>query len=227
MEVTTVPLAVGSKIPAVKWRDLQPGESQPDRPDTQGRALLTGSRSGGTVVLDVDVKDGGFARLEQLEAALGPLPETRTVRTPSGGLHLYFQTDVKLRSVARVNVPGVPVVKTAAGAIDGVDLRAEGGIVVLPGCPRGYVVEEDHPIAQLPPAWLTALPKARAALSQGQPITIETVRVDDSTLRQRLVDTARARRGDGWGAIRRPLGRTRRNRRHPKNTLPCLPSAVE
>jgi hypothetical protein len=196
---TTVPLQTGSKIPAVRWRDLAPGESQPDRAGTQGRALLTGSRSSGTIVLDVDVKDGGFQRLEQLESALGHLPETRTVRTPSGGLHLYFQTDTRLRSVARVNVPGVPIVK----GVDGVDLRAEGGIVVLPGCPRGYVVEEDHPIAGLPPAWLTALPKARAAPSPGQPVTIETVKVDDSTLRQRLVDTARARRGDGWGAIRR------------------------
>ncbi len=45
------------------------------------------------LVLDVDNKGGkdGGAALAQLEERLGPLPANQyTVRTPTGGIHLYF-----------------------------------------------------------------------------------------------------------------------------------------
>src|SRR5690606_21878075 len=45
----------------------------------------------GLVILDVDTKRGdGFASLADLEADLGALPAAPTVRTPTGGAHLYF-----------------------------------------------------------------------------------------------------------------------------------------
>lgn len=201
----TIPLRAGSKLPAVSWKGVGPGETVPDVPGSQGRALLTGARSGGVVVVDVDVKDGGFDRLSQLETFLGALPPTRSVRTASGGLHLYFKSPVKLRSVARVSVQGCPpnTRQTPEGKtepLDGVDIRGEGGIVVLPDPVRGSVVEEDLPIATLPDRWAANLPRYRGETSE--PVQVTPVSVDLSTLRQRLADTAKGRRGAGWEAMR-------------------------
>src|SRR5262245_23875683 len=66
-------------------------------------ALLCGC---GFVVIDVDTGEAhnnvdGFGTLVQL----GPLPEPRRVRTPTGGMHLYLKTDQPIRS--RVIGPGL------------------------------------------------------------------------------------------------------------------------
>lgn len=199
MVTTTIPLRPGEKRAAVKWRYLKAGESQPDRPDTQGRAILTGERSGGLVVIDVDVRDEGFKYFERLETHLGALPPTRTVRTPSGGLHVYLRSPLAFRSVTRVHVPGLTKIKGE----DGVDIRAEGGIAVLPDPEggRGYKIEDDFPIAEMPPAWSIALPKS--GRTSAEPIAPEIVSVDASSLRQALADTAKGKRGEGWDAMRR------------------------
>ena len=49
-------------------------------------------------LLDIDIKRGGhgFAHLDQLMAAYGPLPVTATQHTPSGGQHLLFATEIRL-----------------------------------------------------------------------------------------------------------------------------------
>lgn len=75
--------------------------------------LLTGSPSG-LVVLDVDGEEG--------EAALRGLsrPPTPTVRTGSGGLHLYFRQ------------PAGTVFRNFVRRLPGLDFRGEGGQVVLP-----------------------------------------------------------------------------------------------
>ena len=70
-----------------------------------GCGLATGEVSG-VDVLDVDVRDGALSLVGRESpslhqpgcadglatlAALGPLPETLTAQTPSGGRHFYFQ----------------------------------------------------------------------------------------------------------------------------------------
>lgn len=72
------------------------------------------------IVIDVDVKDGkqGAASLKRLVAQ--GLPKTLTVRTPSGGLHLYYQH------------PG-GFIKSVVNHWPGVDIRGNGGFVVAPG----------------------------------------------------------------------------------------------
>ncbi len=86
------------------------------------------------------------------EQAGQPLPgDTLTVRTPSGGLHLYYR------------VPdGVTLRKTegdrGAGLGWKIDTRAWGGYMVAPGSQTGDGVYEylfDGPIADMP-AWLAA-----------------------------------------------------------------------
>ena len=68
------------------------------------------------------------------------LPSTYTVRTPSGGTHLYF----KAEGIGNKN-----------GFLPAVDVKSCGGFVVVPGSgdSRGaYVVERELPVAELPGA---------------------------------------------------------------------------
>ena len=80
----------------------------------------TGSRSG-FWVLDVDLPDGPET-LAALEAGHGPLPVTIEASTPSGGRHLYWAWPAD-----------GPEIRNSAGWIGtGLDVRGEGGSIVLP-----------------------------------------------------------------------------------------------
>jgi hypothetical protein len=75
-------------------------------------AIPTGPINGITVV-DLDVK-GGVNGIESLRARIDKLPPTMVVRTPSGGLHLYFRT-------------GSEVVPSSVGKLGpGIDIRCSG-----------------------------------------------------------------------------------------------------
>jgi hypothetical protein len=92
-------------------------------------ALPTGSRSN-IVVLDIDTKNPrtyGFDTLEAL--GLSILPETPMAHTPSGGLHIYF---VRHPVVEIRNSTG----KFGLGL--GVDVRGQGGLIILPSPNSGY-----------------------------------------------------------------------------------------
>lgn len=107
---------------------------------TQYRAekigLPTGSRSD-VFIVDVD-------RLEALGELPQELPETFTVRTPSRGIHFYFN-----------HVEGLT---NRTGTLpDGVDIRGEGGYVIVPPS-EGYTIERHAPIADAP-EWLLDLLK--------------------------------------------------------------------
>lgn len=79
--------------------------------------LPTG-RPSGLWVLDVDGREG-LETLGRLEQEHGPLPETVRVETPSGGVHFYFRLpEVEVRCKTRV--------------LPGVDVRGEGGYVLVP-----------------------------------------------------------------------------------------------
>jgi hypothetical protein len=119
--------------------------------------MPTGSRSG-VFVVDVD-------RLEALGELPGELPETLTIRTPSGGLHYYLN-----------HVDGIT---NRTGALPaGIDIRGEGGYVCVPPSP-GYTVEHRAPIADAPEQLLEILREkpardARQLLRPGVKVDIET-----------------------------------------------------
>lgn len=101
----------------------------------------------GIVVIDVDPPDGepSLARL----AADRPLPDTLTARTGSGGRHLVFAYPQAGESV-----------RNRAGMRPGLDVRGDGGYVVVPpsahASGRAYAwLDQDLPPAQLP-GWLLA-----------------------------------------------------------------------
>lgn len=80
-------------------------------------AIRTGD---GLLVVDIDPKNGGDDSLSDLLALHGPLPDTATVITGSGGTHFYFCVDGRYRNAANL------------GGWDGIDVRADGGYVVAP-----------------------------------------------------------------------------------------------
>jgi hypothetical protein len=115
-------------------------------------AIVTGAVSG-LVVLDIDVAHGGDDSLHVLQMAHGKLPETPMVLTGGGGQHYYFAH------------PGDRSISGGSGFSAGVDLRADGGIVIAPpsvhASGRSYEWEvssdiADTPLAPMPPLveWL-------------------------------------------------------------------------
>jgi hypothetical protein len=82
--------------------------------------IPTGKKSG-LLVLDVDLDNGGPESLARLERADGPAPKTARVRTGGGGAHVFFRhpTDAEIRNSAGLLGPGL-------------DVRGEGGYVVVP-----------------------------------------------------------------------------------------------
>lgn len=152
------PCVAGQKRPAT-WRgflDATKDEVQINRWFYTGNSnigVATGGASG-VVVIDVDCyKEGGDRPLLALTDKLGSLPDTHTVRTRAGGLHLYFRmpAGADLRSYNN---------QIAAG----IDLRANGGYVISEGSacdadkygPAGEYVATERPIADLPEAWVAA-----------------------------------------------------------------------
>lgn len=113
-------------------------------------AIRTGAPSG-LVVLDVDGQEGADA-LAELEREHEPLPTTASVATPRGGQHFYFAH------------PGSPVKTTASVIAPGIDVRGDGGYVLVPPSvgPNGrpYAWDEEAPPAAMPP-WLVTLTRAR------------------------------------------------------------------
>ena len=103
-------------------------------------ASLIGMPTGGAngvCVLDIDQpkKVGAVGGFPWLELNKHKLPETRVVQTQNAGLHYYFR-----------HIEGL---KSTAGKIHaGVDLRAEGGMVIVGG--YGYEIINSVPLDQLP-----------------------------------------------------------------------------
>lgn len=198
----TCPPQNAGKHPAILWNpeDFPNGSKMLRRPDGLGigLGLATGSRSGGLVVLDLDLGGGkdGAAALQELEQVYGPLPATLATTSPTGGRHLYFLAP-----------PSARIKSSTSEIAEGVDVRAEGGYAVLPGSPHrkgGHyqVTSGTTPPAPLPAAWLEFLPKAgERAATRATPDLL--VNLDPGTIRQRLADTAKGKRDPESAAFRR------------------------
>jgi hypothetical protein len=119
-EFSVIPIIVRGKVPMVRWQDYQtalPEESEilewwTKWPEANV-GIVTGKISGITVV-DVDTEAG----LVALKKYMPELMLTPTAKTQKGGRHLYFKY--------------VPGLSNRVRAIDGVDVRGDGGFVVAP-----------------------------------------------------------------------------------------------
>lgn len=115
------------------------------------------------VVLDIDMKDerNGEEAFALLELLYESLPETRQVRTASGGRHLFFYRSVPIKNQVNFNSRMIG---------EGIDLRGDGGMVVAPGSEteKGIYtwINPEHPIAQAP-EWLVELCTSNEGGGQG------------------------------------------------------------
>ncbi|MFB7261081.1 bifunctional DNA primase/polymerase [Streptomyces nojiriensis] len=130
----------------------------------------------GLIVVDLDMPktnssqdapDGADNLLALCERAGQTVPATLTVRTPSGGTHLYFTAP-----------DGVRLGNTAGKLAPLIDTRAHGGYVVAPGSTTTagiYQVTGNSPVAALP-AWLLTLlqPPAPRPLCLRMPGAVRT-----------------------------------------------------
>jgi hypothetical protein len=81
--------------------------------------ILTGAESG-IFVIDIDPRHGGDDSIQELVTKFGKLPRTLTASTGGGGRHFVYQ------------IPSTETVKSSANVIaNGVDVRGEGGIIVV------------------------------------------------------------------------------------------------
>ena len=129
-------------------------------------ALATGGPSG-VVVIDVDPPRGELSLTRLLDAGY-ELPDTATVRTGSGGLHLYFAAPSFSMGNSAGRLPGVGL------ELAGIDLRADGGYVVAPPSVHvsgsGYVwIETEIELAEAP-AWLAPTEQAPRTAPASSPV---------------------------------------------------------
>lgn len=149
----------------------------------------TGAESG-FFVLDVDGGHGEDS-LSALEKQRAPLPETVEARTGGGGRHLFFRH------------PGEAVRNSVRRLGAGLDVRGDGGYVILPpslhpsGNPYSWQPghsPEDRPIADAPP-WLLE----RVKLEQGGAIGTMPPNLNpayaEAVLAHKLAELARAPEG--------------------------------
>lgn len=143
-----------------------------DGPDDCNYAICTGERSD-LFVIESDKIEGA----ENL-ARLGPMPNTYTVRTPSGSVHYYFKH------------PGFDVRNSASKIAKNVDIRGEGGFVVAEGSEHRsggtYELIKDVPLSEAPDwllAWLKSELDARPVI-QGE--DVRTVDPDTQEGKRRI-----------------------------------------
>lgn len=111
------------------------------------------------VVLDIDVKKGkpGARSLKYLIDEHDLPKDTFMVKTPSGGLHLYY---------AYPSVPEDSYIlsitdwKLGELKLEGVDIRGNKGQVVGPSDMNQYKIIKDLPLAELPDSLVELLPKS-------------------------------------------------------------------
>ncbi|WP_026888040.1 phage/plasmid primase, P4 family [Clostridium beijerinckii] len=159
-----VPLVNNNKITYAKWsnekdyiknnKELNNFLSLQQNRNATGFSLLTGNKSS-IIVIDLDKNHGDglidgeksfFELIKDLsEVDKQQIADTFTVKTPNGGSHLYFKYRDGL--------------KNKANYAPGVDVRTDGGLIVLPGSKsrvneeiREYTVIKNNDINEMPQA---------------------------------------------------------------------------
>ena len=148
-----------AKTPLTKWQDLATQDPEQIRkwwgqwPDAN-----IGGVTDQLLVLDVDKRHGGCETFEFLRL-VDDFPETMTSNTQGGGQHLFY-----------VMRAGEPLKNGTHKLGPGIDVKTEGGYVLMPGSTiegRSYTRANNAPIA-FAPAWIVeqcknARPKSSAA----------------------------------------------------------------
>ena len=137
-----------------EWFEYANNNNEVKKNKITGGALITG-KSSGIMVLDLDRNHGdgtkdGIEAYKKIVKDLGLSKDdedkafnTFTVKTPNGGLHLYFKYREGLKNDSNQDLS--------------IDLRTDGGLIITPGSLRKindnikeYKVYKDNPIHDIP-----------------------------------------------------------------------------
>ena len=198
--IAVFPLSSGTKIPIKGSHGLHDASVDSDVARIRWKkhpganiAAATGSRSGFWVV---DIDPGGDKTLARLESEHGPLPPTVEASTPRGR-HLYFKW------------PAGPEIRCSAGRVGpGLDVRGEGGSIVLPpsvltdGRRYAWARNDACGFAEAP-EWLVnlALPAPRPARQEPRLLTGDISRYCASAIAGELVSLTEAKPGQRNDAL--------------------------
>lgn len=161
--------------------------------------IVTGAASG-LFVVDVDANhaDGvdGYEAWREIVEACGPQAEQTTiVDTPSGGQHVYYQSN------------GHRLASTAGKLGPGLDTRGDGGYVVAPGSAVGgvpYTFAEGHDLLRLSPIpdrLVSLVTRSRTPAAKGQEAAAPAgSAVPEGERHRRLLTMAGSMRRAGFGA---------------------------
>jgi DNA-binding transcriptional ArsR family regulator len=129
-------------------------------------AMPTGKRSG-RVVVDEDPEHGGSDSMAELRERGHELPPTTTIKTGGGGRHLYLRYPA-----------GVEIRNSAGKLGPGLDIRGEGGYVIVPpSVTEGpYEVLDNRPPADAP-EWLIEALTAPSGVPENDVATIQRAKV--------------------------------------------------
>jgi hypothetical protein len=149
-----IPLKPNCKVPLTKHGSKDASADPQVIAEWWGRwpdanvGVVTGE---GLFVVDIDIKSGveGEAAWRDLQKVHGATPMTRTVITPTGGRHLYWDSRGAF-------------IRCSVGQLGaGIDIRGDGGYVVAAGAINGKAYETlPDPIAQAP-IWLLDVVRER------------------------------------------------------------------
>ncbi|ELP67358.1 bifunctional DNA primase/polymerase, N-terminal domain protein [Streptomyces turgidiscabies Car8] len=152
---------------------------------------------------DADTPDGETSFQALCERAGHPVPTTLTVRTPSGGQHLYFTTP-----------PGIQLPSTKGTLAPKIDTRAWGGYVVAAGSltPAGPYEALSGSVAAPVPGWLLSIltPAPKPPQTPSGPVTTQSGRYADMALGKEARNVAGAQPGQREATLfraARALGR--------------------
>jgi putative DNA primase/helicase len=159
-----------------------------------GIALVTD----GLVVLDFDAKNGGLKSKKAIETRYSPLPRTRAHRTGGGGEHWIYRNPNSANVRNTVSLAGY----------SGVDLRANGGYIVVPPSPhesgKRYDVLDDSEIAPAP-GWLMDLAMRKGTRSRQASTESELIPEGERNSRLTSLAGSMRRSGMAQGAIEAAL----------------------
>ncbi|MEK7194256.1 MAG: bifunctional DNA primase/polymerase [Patescibacteria group bacterium] len=168
---SVIPLREKDKMPLMAWKQYQKERASPDQIrawfkqfPNMNIGVATGAISG---VVVIDVEKGG---------SIGDLPITATAKTGGGGWHLYYK------------YPNRPIGNSTKKIAPLTDVKADGGIIVLPPSihPSGNSYEWSIPpeegFTDIPPELLERLIADAPTHSQQTDVDVlEGSRNDDAT----------------------------------------------
>ena len=119
-----IPIPLHGKAPYQKgWIEKTSFNSMDGFASGDNVGIMTGEKSG-VLVIDVDMKENGVQTWAQWTQEFG-IPDTPTVITGGGGLHVYFKYEPGFKSNNRV--------ASVDNKVVGIDIKTDGGQVVYPG----------------------------------------------------------------------------------------------